>query len=87
MKAQQASKHMWGHESQKFWNEDIGKGRGEIIDLDLRRLPEKCNAEALRRAANVRHVIASEVETDNVKGTCAGAGRIRVRLSEGETEK
>jgi hypothetical protein len=40
---------------------------------------------ALRRVANVKHVIESTVDEDNVKGICTGNGRIKIRLNEGET--
>jgi len=62
-------------------------GRGEVLDLDLGGLPEHCDEAAIKAAANVRHVIAAEVDTDNLKGTCKGTGRIKIRLSDGETER
>ena len=49
-------------------------------------MPAQCDEAVLKRAAKVRHVIASEVDLDNLKGTCRGSGRIKIRLSDGETE-
>lgn len=33
----------------------------------------------------MKHVISVETKQDNLKGTCTGEGRIKVRLNEGET--
>jgi len=33
----------------------------------------------------VKHVVAAEVNEDNLKGICTGEGRIKIRLNEGET--
>lgn len=39
---------------------------------------------ALKKIANVKHVISADVDLDNLKGTCTGTGRIKIRLNEGE---
>ena len=33
----------------------------------------------------MKHVVAAEVNQDNLKGICTGEGRIKVRLNEGES--
>ena len=58
---------------------------GEIVDIDIRGLPADCNEQVLRKAANARHIISAEIKQDNLKGTCTGEGRIKIRLKEGET--
>ena len=40
----------------------------------------------MKRAAGVKHVISSDVTIDNFTGQCKGDGRLKVRLSAGETE-
>ena len=35
--------------------------------------------------AGVKHVVSATVDEDNMKGTCTGTGRIKVRLAQGET--
>ena len=41
----------------------------------------------IKKAAGVKHVISSEVDINNFTGDCIGAGRLKVRLSKGETEE
>lgn len=40
----------------------------------------------MKRLAGVKHVISSDVTIDNFTGQCKGDGRLKVRLSAGETE-
>jgi len=40
----------------------------------------------LKKAAGVKHVISSDVTINNFTGQCTGIGRLKVRLSAGETE-
>lgn len=35
--------------------------------------------------AGARHVVETQLEQDNVKGTLTGEGRMRIRLNKGET--
>ena len=35
--------------------------------------------------AGVKHVVSATVDEDNMKGTCLGTGKVRVRLNQGET--
>ena len=58
---------------------------GDIVDIDLNGLPENCDEVAIKRIANVKHVINAEVQADNLKGTCTGQGRIKLRLNDGES--
>jgi len=41
--------------------------------------------QELRQIANVKHVISTQVDIDNLKGTCRGTGRVQVRLNDGES--
>lgn len=34
----------------------------------------------MKKIAGVKHVISSVIETDSIKNTCTGAGRIKMRL-------
>lgn len=50
-------------------------------------LPEHCDELDLKKNANVKHVISTEITLDNMKGICKGDGRIKIRLNDGETEQ
>lgn len=56
----------------------------KVVDLVIHGLPENANAEDLRRLASVKHVVDATVEEDSIKHVCTGAGKLRVRLNEGE---
>lgn len=56
-----------------------------MIDIDVGGLPTNCDELTLKKVANVKHVIQSTIETDNLKGICTGKGRLRVRLNEDES--
>jgi len=73
-----------GHDAIKQYD---NKNKGEVLDFDLLGLPENCDEQAVKQKANVKHVISTELEFDNMKGVCRGNGRIKVRLNEGETEE
>ena len=42
---------------------------------------------SVKKNAQMKHIISTELAFDNMKGTCTGTGRIKVRLNEGETEE
>ena len=73
-----------GHDAVKQYD---NKNKGDVIDFDLIGLPENCDEITVKKNANVKHVISTELEFDNMKGICRGNGRIKVRLNEGETEE
>lgn len=73
-----------GHDSQKY-HETQNLAKSEVIDIDVKGLPENFDQMSLKRVANVKHVVSAEVQQDNLKGICTGNGRIKVRLNEGET--
>jgi hypothetical protein len=56
----------------------------KVVDLVIHGLPENANAQDLRRLASVKHVVDATVEEDSIKNVCTGAGKLRVRLNEGE---
>lgn len=72
-----------GHDANSQYQ---NKNKGEVIDFDLLGLPQNCDELSVKKNANVKHVISTELEFDNMKGVCRGNGRIKVRLNEGETE-
>jgi hypothetical protein len=49
-------------------------------------LPETFDEISLKKLANAKHIIQSEVKQDNLKGTCTGEGRLKIRLNEGESK-
>ena len=73
-----------GHDSAKY-HEKANLAKQEVIDIDVRGLPENFDPTSLKRMANVKHVVSAEIMQDNLKGICTGEGRIKVRLNEGET--
>lgn len=73
-----------GHDSNKY-HEKANLAKQEVIDIDIKGLPENFDPQSLRRVANVKHVVDATVNQDNLKGICTGEGRIKVRLNEGET--
>lgn len=76
------------HDVQKYWDgSNLNNKEGTTLDLKLNSLPAGCHADDLKKAAGVKHVIGAEVTIDNFTGKCKGDGRLRVRLSAGETEE
>ena len=45
-----------GHDAAKYYNEG-NLQKGEVLDFDLRGLPAHCDETAIKRAANMKHVI------------------------------
>ena len=76
------SSSIGGADPNRFYN---NKAKGEVLDFDLSGLPESADEISVKRSANVKHVISTELVYDNMKGICRGEGRIKVRLNEGET--
>ena len=58
---------------------------GDLVDIDLSGLPENADELSIKRIANVKHVINTEVQENPLKGTCTGQGRIKLRLNDGES--
>lgn len=59
---------------------------GKTLDFDLKGLKSNTHGKDLKAAAGVKHVISSDVTIDNFTGQCKGEGRLKIRLSAGETE-
>ena len=57
----------------------------EVVDLSLKGLPENCEVNQLKAVSGSKHVISAVVDEDNMKGTCTGTGRIKLRLNHGES--
>jgi hypothetical protein len=79
------SSNIGGHDALKYYEQKFDLKGKEVVDLDLRGLPESCDEQWIKRAAGVRHVVAADLVYDNFRGTCKGTGRLRVRLNEGES--
>lgn len=54
------------------------------MDLILSGMGANMDDKEIKKIAGVKHVISSEVDLDNLKGTCKGTGRIKIRLNDGE---
>lgn len=72
-----------GHDATRFYNKPLDNN--QVIDIDLAGLPKDCDDQTVKRVANVKHVISSELKYDNFLGHCKGEGRVKIRLNEGET--
>ena len=60
--------------------------RGEVVDFILNGLNRNVDEIEIKKIANVKHVISSEVDIDTIRNTCSGTGRIKIRLNEGENK-
>ena len=63
------------------------QNKGELIHIKLAGLGPHSDEYELKAIANCKHVISSEVEVDNVKGTCRGTGSIKIRLNDGDDKE
>ena len=76
-----------GHNVHNYYDEsNLVNKEGATLDFDLHSLPASTHQADLKKAAGVKHVISSDVTIDNLTGQCKGDGRLKVRLSAGETE-
>lgn len=55
------------------------------MDIEISGLPANTTGTVIKRIANAQHVVDASVTADHLKGTCTGEGRIKVRLSQGES--
>lgn len=46
---------------------------------------ENMDVQAIKKIAGAKHIVNSQVDLDNLKGTCKGTGRIAIRLNDGES--
>jgi len=74
-----------GANANQFYHKPTGTG--EVIDLILSGMGEDMNVAAIKKIAKVKHVISANVDTDQIKGTCKGTGRISIRLNDGEDKE
>ena len=74
-----------GNNANKFYHQPQNKG--EVIDFVLSGLKGNMDDIEVKKLSGAKHVISSHVEVDNLKGTCTGAGRIKIRLNDGETSE
>jgi len=59
----------------------------EVMEFTLSGLGSNVDAQDVKKMAGVRHVVQATVDEDNMKGTCLGTGKIKVRLNQGETRE
>jgi len=71
-----------GTDANTFYHKEQNKG--EVVDFVLSGLKPSCDEIELKKMAKVRHIISSELDVDNLRGTCKGTGRIKIRLNNGE---
>ena len=71
-----------GSASQKYIET---RNKPELLDLDLRGVPENVDTIALKKLAGVRHIVEADFKHDAMKGVHTGEGRLKIRLNEGET--
>ncbi len=67
---------------QKHFDADLSKT--QIVDLDLKGLPQNAHEEELKRIAGVKHIISASIDTHSITNTCTGTGRIKLRLGPNE---
>lgn len=48
-------------------------------------MPGNMTEDRLKQIVNVKHVVSVQTDTDNIKNTCVGTGRVKVRIGEGES--
>jgi hypothetical protein len=58
--------------------------KSTVVDLDLKGLSEKTQADDLKKIAAVKHVISAQVDEDAIRNICVGTGRIKLRLADNE---
>jgi hypothetical protein len=71
-----------GVDANKFFHQPQNKG--EVVDFVLSGLQSNIDEIEVKKIANVKHVVSTQIDVDNLKGTCVGTGRIKIRLNEGE---
>ncbi len=71
-----------GESLQKHFDADLSKT--QIVDLDLKGLPQNAHEEELKRIAGVKHIISASIDTHSITNTCTGTGRIKLRLGPNE---
>lgn len=71
-----------GDASSQFLKE---KPKGEIVDIDLKGLPEFVQERDIKEATGCKHVISTVIDVDNLRNACKGTGRVKVRLGAEET--
>ncbi len=72
-----------GQDANKFYHQPHNKGT--VVDFVLSGIGASVDETQVRKISGAKHVISTNVDLDNVKGTCTGGGRIKIRLNEGET--
>lgn len=76
-----------GRSTLETYNKVRAPDATEYVDLTLKNLPANSDLIGVKKMAGVKHVISASIDEDNMKGTCTGTGRIKVRLNPGETKQ
>ena len=56
----------------------------QVLDVDLRNVPQSIDTIALKKLTGARHVIQANLDQDNFTGINTGVGRMTVRLNAGD---
>ena len=80
-----ASNHLETHQTTLNHYKEGENSNPQVVDLVMSHLPPYANAETLKKISGSKHVFEATVDEDNLKGICAGTGRIKIRLNHGET--
>jgi hypothetical protein len=71
-----------GGDANQFYHKQ--QNTGQVVDFVLTGLGPNVDEIELKRLSGAKHVISSNIDVDNLKGTCTGTGRIKIRLNDGE---
>uniref|UniRef100_A0A7S3IEP1 Uncharacterized protein n=1 Tax=Strombidium inclinatum TaxID=197538 RepID=A0A7S3IEP1_9SPIT len=74
-----------GHDALRYYEKPADPVQTTVVDIDLSGLPPSCDDQTVKRVANVKHVISTDLQHDNLTGACKGEGRIKIRLNEEES--
>ena len=74
-----------GGNANEYYHKEQNKG--EVLDLLLSGLSPYVDNLDLKQYCKVKHIINTEIDVDNMKGTCKGTGRIQIRLNGDETRE
>ncbi len=77
--------HGTGSATASYKNNDHTKNN--IVDFDLKDLPQNVTVEELKKIAKVKHVISAQLDEDSIRNVCTGTGRVKLRLAPDEDQE
>lgn len=57
----------------------------QFVDFEVKNLPANMTEDKLKSIVGVKHIVGVQTDTDNIKNTCVGTGRVKFRVGEGES--